>query len=132
MTRAATAASRLAALTSGYQLGFLASAAFAAAAALVALIAVPGGKDGDWPPFHRLRPGATMGSGRILSGLARGSGITHPQEGMRVVMPRSSSTIQSPSLWPGLSASVQRISGRTPDEYQDGRKQGRQTLRLPE
>jgi hypothetical protein len=47
LPRAATAASRLAALTSGYQLGFLASAAFAAVAALVALIAVPGGKDGD-------------------------------------------------------------------------------------
>ena len=47
LPRAATAASRLAALTSGYQLGFLASAAFAAAAALVALIAVPGGRDGE-------------------------------------------------------------------------------------
>jgi hypothetical protein len=43
----ATATDRLAALTSGYQMGFLAGAAFAAAAALVTLIAVPGGKDGE-------------------------------------------------------------------------------------
>jgi EmrB/QacA subfamily drug resistance transporter len=47
LPQAATAADRLAALTSGYQMGFLASAAFAAAAALVTLIAVPGGKDGE-------------------------------------------------------------------------------------
>jgi EmrB/QacA subfamily drug resistance transporter len=44
---ATTAAARLAALTSGYQLGFLASAAFAAAAALVTLIAVPSERDGE-------------------------------------------------------------------------------------
>jgi MFS family permease len=47
LPQTATATDRLAALTSGYQMGFLASAAFAAAAALVTLIAVPGGKDGQ-------------------------------------------------------------------------------------
>ncbi|HEY7262547.1 MAG TPA: DHA2 family efflux MFS transporter permease subunit [Trebonia sp.] len=47
LPQAATAPDRLAALTSGYQMGFLASAAFASAAALVTLIAVPGGKDGE-------------------------------------------------------------------------------------
>jgi hypothetical protein len=47
LPQAVTATDRLAALTSGYQMGLIASAAFAAAAALVTLIAVPGGKDGE-------------------------------------------------------------------------------------
>jgi EmrB/QacA subfamily drug resistance transporter len=47
LPQAASATARLAALTSGYQQGFLVSAAFAAFAALVTLVAVPGGKDGE-------------------------------------------------------------------------------------
>jgi EmrB/QacA subfamily drug resistance transporter len=47
LPQAASTAARLAALTSGYQLGFVVSAAFAAVAAVVTLIAVPRGMDGD-------------------------------------------------------------------------------------
>jgi EmrB/QacA subfamily drug resistance transporter len=45
LAQAATATAHLAALTSGYRIGFAASAAFAAVAALVALATVPGGKE---------------------------------------------------------------------------------------
>lgn len=47
LPQAATATARLAGLTSGYHLGFLASAAFAAAAALVTLVAVLAGNTGE-------------------------------------------------------------------------------------